>query len=65
LAIGEELRARLLGYQRNELTEYRIYRRLAEAVSGGPTELDRNRGAVSEALLGSCYAALSWGWTPK
>ena len=27
-------------------------------VSGGPTELDRNQGAVSGTLLGSCYAAL-------
>jgi len=25
--------------------------------SGGPTELDRNRGAVSDTLLGSRYAA--------
>lgn len=32
MEIGEELRTRLLAYQRNELTEYHIYRRLAEAV---------------------------------
>jgi 2-polyprenyl-3-methyl-5-hydroxy-6-metoxy-1,4-benzoquinol methylase len=29
--------------------------------SGGPRELDRKRGALSEALPGSRYAASSWG----
>ena len=36
-----------------------------EVVSGGPKELDRKRGVLSEALPGSRYAASSWGSAAK
>jgi hypothetical protein len=37
----------------------------AELISGGPKELDRNRGVLSEALRGSRYAASRWGSRAK
>jgi hypothetical protein len=36
-----------------------------ESGSGGPKELDRERGVLSEALRGSRYAASSWGSRAK
>ena len=37
------------------------YAATVEVFSGGPKELDRKRGVLSEALRGSRYAASRWG----
>ncbi len=38
----------------NNLAEGLDFLHEGDVIGGGPTELDRNRGALSEALLGSC-----------
>jgi len=55
-----EAAARSLGLQLQSLgvrDPREFARAFSSMKSGGPTELDRNRGALSEALLGSRYAA--------
>jgi VIT1/CCC1 family predicted Fe2+/Mn2+ transporter len=48
MAIGEDLRDRLLVYQKNEITEHRIYRRLAEAAGSDDEREVLSRIAADE-----------------
>jgi demethoxyubiquinone hydroxylase (CLK1/Coq7/Cat5 family) len=48
MALTEELRARLLALQRNEITEYHIYRRLAARVKSPDNRETLNRIADEE-----------------
>ena len=42
-----------------------LHGRQEQVLSGGPMELDRERGFLSEALRGSRYAASRWGSRAK